>query len=156
MIESETVVADATKVYSRLFDHRAIIGSEIHQFVEEFEVKPSKKRQLGLEKIMQLTSELNDPKLKDTSMLIDAHVPSLVAAVEVATKMTEKIGEKHQMDHFRSKSRDVAKICQEVAWNEFCESLCDVSEMIEAEYEDGRQKIIDFYKDLESQMEIQA
>jgi len=155
MIESETVVADATKVYSRLFDHRAIIGSEIHQFVEEFEVKPSKKRQLGLEKIMQLTSELNDQKLKDTSMLIDAHVPNLVAAVEVATKMVEKIGEKQQMDHFSSR-RDVAKLCQEVAWNEFCESLCDVSDMIEAEYEDGRQKIIDFYKDLESQMEIQA
>ena len=82
-MESDAIIRDAGKVYSRLFDHRAIISPEIHQFIDEFETKPAKRENRNLNATLAIVTEMTQTQLPHAELLFDDGIPKLLGSLRV-------------------------------------------------------------------------
>jgi len=151
----ELIVRESGKLCSRLFDHRPVISSEIHQFLNEFETKKAKSEGRGLDASLAVVTNLTQKQIPNASLLIEDHTPRLLASLEVGARMMEKINEKRIVDSF-SEARQARRKQREAAWNVFMEELCQESNQIEADYDQAKSRIDGFYGELNKQMEDQG
>jgi len=150
-METDQIIRESGKLCSRLFDHRPVISSEMHQFVHEFETKKAKRESQNLDATLALVTDLSQTQLPNTSLLLGDIIPKMVASLEVSTRMMEKIAEKQGVDAF-AKERQLRRKRREATWNAFMEELCQESNQIEEEYEDACKKVNDFYGELNQQI----
>lgn len=150
-METDQIIRQSGKLYSRLFDHRPVISAEIHQFVNEFETKRAKKEGKNLDATLAIAKQMETSDLPNTSLLLGDNIPKLVASLEVSSRMMEKIAEKQGVDAFEEE-RQKRRKQREAAWNSFMEELCVESNQIEQEYEESSKKLHEFYDDLIKQI----
>ena len=82
-MEMDLIVRESGKLCSRLFDHRPVISSEIHQFLNEFETKKAKSEGRGLDASLAVVTNLTQKQIPNASLLIEDHTPRLLASLEV-------------------------------------------------------------------------
>jgi len=149
-METDSIIRDTGKFCSRLFDHRAVIVPEIHQFINEFETRPAKREGQSLDATLAALTEMTQTQLPNSSLLIEDGTPKLLGSLRVGTRMIEKIVEKQnsfdELSQAKKRERDAVE-------SAFMEELCAESDRIEAEYEESKKKMKEFYENLNKQME---
>jgi len=150
-METEQIIRESWKLRSRLFDHKPVISSELHQFVNEFETKKAKRGSKNLDATLALVHELNQTHLPNASLLLGNNIPKILASLEVGTRMMDKITEKRGADAF-AEERHLRRKRREAAWNVFMEELCQESNQIEEEYGDAKNQIRDYFGELNDQI----
>lgn len=152
-METDAIIRDAGKLYSRLFGHRHVISPEIHQFVNEFETKKAKREGQNLEASLDVLTDMTQTQLPNATLLIDDGTPKLIGSLKVGARMIERIVEKQGVDSFTEFRR--AKRQERLAtWNAFMEDLCVESNEIEAEYEQSQKEMKDYYDGLNRQIKV--
>lgn len=150
-METDQIIRASGKLCSRLFDHKPVISSEMHQFVNEFETKKAKRESRNLDATLAIAKELGQTYLPNAALLLGDNIPQMVASLEVSGRMMEKITEKQSVDAF-AEERNLRRKQRDATWNSFMEELCQESNQIEEEYEDARKKVSDFYGELNNQI----
>jgi len=151
-MDSDAIIRDAGKVYSRLFDHRAIISPEIHQFIDEFQTKPAKRESRNLDATLAIVTEMTQTQLPHAELLFDDGIPKLLGSLRVGARMVENIVEKQSSESF-DELYEAKKKERTAVENAFLEELCKESDQIEMEYEESKKKMLEHYENLNKQMQ---
>ena len=82
-METDQIIRASGKLCSRLFDHKPVISSEMHQFVNEFETNKAKRESRNLDATLAIATELGQTYLPNAALLLGDNIPQMVASLEL-------------------------------------------------------------------------
>lgn len=127
----EKVVRDVCGIYSRLFDHRAVLQNECKYVIREFEGKRSDREALRLAEASNKVSEIQD------------HIPECIQLAEMlndvqdqlkdARQRCHNILEKEEQDPNRTRHEEIKEQSKK-QWEEFLKEMDKEEEAIEKDF----------------------
>ena len=127
----ESVVRDVSGVYSRLFDHRAVLQNECKFVVREFESKRNDREALRLAEAFKIVNEIQN-KIPECKELAE-RMNDVQDHLKDARQRCHDILEKEEQDLNKSR-REKIKEQSKKKWDEFLKEKDKEEEKIEKDF----------------------
>lgn len=139
---TEKVLKDVCGIYSRLFDHRAVLQSESKFMVKEFE---SKRNDREIPKLKELAYRVNKIQQKVPDCIqLGERLQILLDGVKNARHSCHDIVLREEIDE-QSAKRDTLLQQTNKDWEDFVQEMEKQSERIDKEYDEKAQKLREKY-----------
>ncbi|XP_019867373.1 biogenesis of lysosome-related organelles complex 1 subunit 5 [Aethina tumida] len=148
------IVQDVSKIWSRLFDHKAFVGGEISFTLQEFEKKRGENEVDKLFTTIEVIADLRDSQVDRLKEAIDDTVPNTFNDIEEALYLCEnfsKLEEQYKKDTTLADNHQKRK----TELNKFMDDITNKYTEINSNFENKKQELKKIYEDLENQLKLQ-
>ncbi|KAL7647049.1 UNVERIFIED_CONTAM: hypothetical protein RMT77_002306 [Armadillidium vulgare] len=146
-------VTEVNEIFSRLFDHRPFLQTEIANFKREFEQKRGDKEVEELFKALEHTTEIKQVRFEKVVEACDANLPRTIADIQVALRMCEDTLKVE--DKFKAINYDVLEKKRIERENRLASSRLDYEEKLknlEENYHEKEREIREQFAKLEKNL----
>jgi len=152
---AEIALKDFFEVYSRLFDHRPAIKSEVNFFVKEFEERRKNQELVRLQQSLEQIREINEKLVAACSQQLQTNLPPLHTAVDDAVVLCQKIID-GESDSNKTDWLTRQRMAREQAWTQYLDAMCKRTAAVDEEFEAEVKLVEHHYTELNHQQQQQA
>ncbi|XP_057671960.1 biogenesis of lysosome-related organelles complex 1 subunit 5-like isoform X3 [Diorhabda carinulata] len=146
------VVKDVSKIWARLFDHKAFLNGEISFMLREFEQKRNDKEVDNLFRTIEDITDIKDTEI-DRFKQTEDHVKKLNENLEKALDICSKLSDLEDI-YKQDTTLEDSRMKRKLIWDNFMDGITSKYSEINSNFEAKEEELIKFYEEIEKKLLI--